>query len=160
MRRLIVMRHAKSAWDTEAPTDHARPLTSRGQRDAGRVAEQLVQLGWVPDQVVSSDAARTLETWERMVQSITGPIPFVATPALYHAGPEAFRAVVGALPDAVRTPLVLGHNPGWEQVVAWLTGTLVPLGTANAVLMSRDGDGGWSAALQPESFTVTAVLRP
>ena len=63
-RRLIVLRHAKSAWDTDAATDHERPLNKRGRRDALRVAEKIAKLGWQPEQVISSDAERTRETWK------------------------------------------------------------------------------------------------
>ena len=66
MKRLIVMRHAKSDWGTNAPTDHARPLNKRGQRDAPRVAQRLVELDWLPQYIVSSDSTRTRETYELM----------------------------------------------------------------------------------------------
>ncbi|MEZ4239561.1 MAG: histidine phosphatase family protein [Myxococcota bacterium] len=122
--------------------DRPRPAAQpRGRRDARRVAEQIVSLGWTPDRVVASDSARTLETWERMLEGLTLPIPMSSTPLLYHAGPDAFLEVVGRLPEEVRLPLVLGHNPGWEQVVAWLTGELVPMGTAHAVLLVRADPG-------------------
>jgi phosphohistidine phosphatase SixA len=65
-RRLMIMRHAKSSWKGQVPTDHDRPLNTRGRRDAVRVGKRLAKLGWVPDLVVSSDSRRTRETWERM----------------------------------------------------------------------------------------------
>ena len=65
-RRLMLMRHAKSAWTSHVPTDHERPLNERGRRDAARVGKRLAKLGWVPDLVVGSDSRRTEETWERM----------------------------------------------------------------------------------------------
>ena len=58
-RRLMVMRHAKSSWKSQVPTDHERPLNERGRRDAARVGKRLAELGWVPDFVVSSDSRRT-----------------------------------------------------------------------------------------------------
>ena len=65
-RRLMIMRHAKSSWRSQVPTDHERPLNTRGRRDAARVGKRLAKLGCVPDHVVGSDSRRTQETWERM----------------------------------------------------------------------------------------------
>ncbi len=65
-RRIIVMRHAKSSWKSDAPDDHSRPLNRRGRRDAPRVAQELARRGWVPERVFSSDARRTRQTWEIM----------------------------------------------------------------------------------------------
>ncbi len=65
--RLIIMRHAKSDWNSGAASDHARPLNKRGRRDAPRVANRLGELGWQPDYVISSDSRRTRETLELML---------------------------------------------------------------------------------------------
>ena len=61
-RQLIIMRHAKSAWDTDAATDFERPLAKRGQRDAPRMGAWLQEQGIVPDFVVSSPAKRARQT--------------------------------------------------------------------------------------------------
>ncbi|MEQ1501370.1 MAG: histidine phosphatase family protein [Myxococcota bacterium] len=158
-RRLVVLRHAKAVSEVGSGSDHGRVLTDRGRRDARKVAEQLATIGWVPERVIASNAARTLETWERMLERITGPIPLVASPRLYGGGPEELRELVSAVPSEVHTVLVIGHNPGWEQVVAWLTGDLVPMGTANAALLLRQAPS-WADALAPASFALRAVLRP
>src|SRR5262245_38687424 len=110
-RRLMLMRHAKSAWQSQVPSDHARPLNERGRRDAPRVGKRLVELGWVPDHVVGSDSRRTRETWERMQKHFPeARVSFTRT--LYAAGPTELRTEVARLPADVRTVLVLGHNPG------------------------------------------------
>ncbi|MBK6580418.1 MAG: histidine phosphatase family protein [Sandaracinaceae bacterium] len=62
MRRLLLTRHAKSDWSTEAPDDHARPLNKRGRRDAPRVGALVQSLGWRPELVLCSSAQRALET--------------------------------------------------------------------------------------------------
>lgn len=142
------MRHAKSAWDTDAGDDHERPLNARGRRDAPRVAERLRELGWSPERVISSDALRTRQTWELMEPVLAPPaVPVTFTRELYLAGVSAVRSVLAPLADTVRTAMVLGHNPGWEDVVAWLTGKLEPLGTADAALVRVDADS-WADAVQ------------
>ena len=69
-RRLIVMRHAKSSWKDPGQTDHERPLNGRGRRSAPLVAARLAELGWAPTRVHSSDAARTVETWRGMEETM------------------------------------------------------------------------------------------
>ncbi|MDA7965673.1 histidine phosphatase family protein [Ruegeria sp.] len=106
-RTLILTRHAKSSWDSPALGDHDRPLNKRGRRSAPAIGAWLHQNGWQPDEVLSSSAARTRETWDRMgLQADT--VSFHRS--LYHADPEdMLLALSGATGQAV---LMLGHNPG------------------------------------------------
>ncbi|MBW2528971.1 MAG: histidine phosphatase family protein [Deltaproteobacteria bacterium] len=158
-RRLILMRHAKSAWDTDAPSDHARPLNKRGRRDAPRIGERLVEIGWEPELVLSSDSTRTKETWERMSSSFERPeIHFL--PSLYGAGVATVRAELARVPAEVGTVLLLGHNPGWEEVLAHLTGSAQRMTTANAALLSV-GAASWSIAADAEAgWRLDQLLRP
>jgi phosphohistidine phosphatase len=157
-RRLMLMRHAKSTWKSHAPTDHERPLNNRGRRDAPRVGKRLAKLGWVPDHVVSSDSRRTQETWERMQKHFPeARVSF--TRALYAGGPTELRTEVAHVPAGVRTVLVLGHNPGWEEAVKVLSGREVRITTANVVLLEGEG-ATWGEALQRGRWSVAGVVRP
>ncbi len=158
-RRLIVLRHAKSAWETEAPSDHERPLNKRGRRDAPRVAEHLSELGWKPDRVLASDSARTRETWELM-KPVLGDCGVTFTRELYLAGVAAVRAQLGPIADTVRTVLVLGHNPGWEEVVQRLAGVMEPLGTCNAALLTVEANSWQEALLLDGCWKLREVVRP
>ena len=103
---LILTRHAKSAWNTDAPSDHARPLNKRGRRSAGALGQWLRDQDLCPDQVLSSSAQRTRETWELM--ELEAATTF--TERLYHATPEI---ILDVLREANRpTVLLLAHNPG------------------------------------------------
>jgi len=150
-RRLALMRHAKSAWDTDAPTDHARPLNPRGRRDAPRMGAWLVARGWVPDLVVLSDSARTRETWTRLAPALPNQPAVIESARLYHAGLDALRAHAETWPTAARTVLALGHNPGWEEAQSSLSGRWETMTTANVALLQGRGStwvealaGGWS----------------
>ena len=158
-RRLIVMRHAQAR---SGDVDHERRLTDHGQKDARRIADRLVEIGWIPARVLCSDAARTVETWSRMVDRIPGPIELLTTSRLYGAAFDAFSAVAGEQPDAVRSLLAIGHNPGWEEVVAVLSSEQVSLGTAHAALLIARRDAGprWHDALEPDSWRLADVLTP
>ena len=119
--RLILIRHAKSAWDDPLQDDHDRVLNKRGQRAAVTMARWLVERGHVPAEVVSSTARRTLETWERMAPAFPEHTVMRRDPGLYHASAERMLA---ALHDCAASPLMmLGHNPGIAEFAAQLVVT-------------------------------------
>lgn len=158
-RRLILMRHAKSAWDTDAPSDHERPLNKRGRRDAPRVGQRLADLGWSPELVLSSDSTRTKETWDRMCRAFERPrVCFL--PSLYGAGVHAVQDALANVPEEIATVMVLGHNPGWEEVLVFLTNQQVPMTTANAALLVIDADSWADAATQRGRWQLDQVIRP
>ncbi|MFE0021106.1 SixA phosphatase family protein [Amycolatopsis sp. NPDC059021] len=122
MRRLIVLRHAKSAWP-DGVADDERPLAARGLRDAPRAGRWLARHGFVPDRVVCSTARRTRETW-RIAGGALGVSPPVAyDERLYGAGLGDFLAVVGETGEEVGTLLVVGHEPGVSEVTVELAGS-------------------------------------
>lgn len=153
--RLIVMRHAKASHGDHG-SDHARPLTERGQRDADRMAKRLVALGWVPGRVLCSDSTRTLETWTAMRARMPANIELLVTPRLYGASFDQLREVLAEQPNQIETLMAIGHNPGWEHSISRLSGQLTPMGTASAALLSRSG-GSWSEEGQ---WRLTAILHP
>jgi len=159
-KRLLVTRHAKSSWKSGADGDHARPLNKRGRRDAPRVAAHLVGLGWVPERVLSSDSQRTRETLGLMLE-VLEPEPEVEfSRELYLAGPQEVAEALAEVSDSVETLMVLGHNNGWEDVVAWLSGEIVQLTTANAALLSCS-EATWTEALAAAGeWTLHEVVRP
>ncbi|MFT6646398.1 SixA phosphatase family protein [Pseudophaeobacter arcticus] len=103
---LILTRHAKSAWDTNAPSDHSRPLNKRGRASAKALGNWLREINELPMQVISSSSQRTRETYE-----LTGiEAPAVFTERLYHASSDIIFQVLKEAPHP-RT-MILGHNPG------------------------------------------------
>jgi len=158
-RRLIVMRHAKSSWNSPAHSDHERPLNGRGRRDAPKIGAALVERGWTPELVLSSDAQRTRETFAGMSEVFPSTVEARYLPSFYHAGLGAAQGELPAVPDQVACLLVLGHNPGWEDLVDWLAGEDIVMKTANAALLSLDLES-WSAALQPGKWKLEDVIRP
>ncbi len=161
-RRLIVMRHAKSSWADGSMSDHERPLNERGRREAPEVANKLVELEWFPEVILSSDAKRTLETWKHMKpvfkDADCSPIRHKLA-ELYHAGMDEVVDALTDVIDDIECVLLLGHNPGWEDVVAYLSGVSVTMTTANAVLLEGEGDS-WQEALERGSWQLVEVIRP
>ena len=160
MKRLIVMRHAKSDWDSDAPTDHARPLNKRGRRDSPRVASKLVELSWTPQLVLSSDAQRTRETFELMVPEFSPPPTVDFLSSLYHAGPEELAESLASIPDSTATVMTLGHNPGWEEVVYWLTKQTVRMTTANAALIECETESWSDVVRHAGNWSLLDMIRP
>lgn len=158
-RRLIVLRHAKSDQYSDAPTDHDRPLNPRGIRSAPMIAAKLAELGWVPQVVVSSDSKRTRQTWDHMKAALGGSPDVRFTSSLYLAGPPEVRQALRELPDGVETAMVIGHNPGWEEVVFELCGVRVRMTTCNAALLEVKADG-WDEAMVRQDWRFETVLRP
>lgn len=157
--RLIVMRHAKSSWSSDAPDDHSRPLNGRGRRDAPAIAQAVLDEGWAPDFVLSSTATRTRETWAGMAPVFKAEVPARFSQALYHAGARALWEELSRCPPGARCVLALGHNPGWESVVAALSGEHHSFTTANAALLEAPEGARWSS-LPPRGWRLHALLRP
>jgi phosphohistidine phosphatase len=109
-KRLILTRHAKSAWDDPLVPDHDRPLNERGLAAAADLGGWLASRGYVPEEVLCSDAVRTSKTWAGIAPALPASPALHMKPALYHAGPDVMLAVLRhAMADTV---LMIGHNPG------------------------------------------------
>ncbi|WNC03190.1 histidine phosphatase family protein [Streptomyces sp. CGMCC 4.7035] len=121
LRRLVVLRHAKSAWPAGV-ADHVRPLAPRGRRDAPAAGRALAEADCLPDLALCSTAVRARQTWELASAQWGTPPPVRFEPGLYAADvPDLLEAVHG-VPAQVRTLLVIGHNPGLEELVLELAG--------------------------------------
>lgn len=121
LRRLVVLRHAKSAWPTGVD-DHDRPLGPRGLRDAPAAGHALAEADCLPDLVLCSTAERARHTWELAAAEWDTPPPVRHDPRLYGADVPELLAVVHEVPPAVGTLLLVGHNPGLEELVLELAG--------------------------------------
>lgn len=110
MKRLILTRHAKSSWDDPASPDHDRPLNERGRAAAADLGQWLASRGYVPDQVLCSDAERTRKTWSGIAPALPATSVMELKPALYHAGPDVMLAVLRHA--SADTVMMIGHNPG------------------------------------------------
>ena len=118
-RRLILTRHAKSAWDEPATEDHARRLNPRGRRAALELGEWLHSRGYEPDEVLCSSARRTSETWQTLAAAPLEVTPRISyLDALYQASPEVMlKHLTKAAGDCV---MMIGHNPGIAELAARL----------------------------------------
>lgn len=118
-RRLVVVRHAKSAWPAGVP-DRQRPLGPRGLADAPRMGALLRDLVGAVDVAVISPAQRTRQTWEQLAEQL-GDVPDLRTDQrIYDEWGAQMMDVVRELPAHARTALLVGHEPGVSRLVLQL----------------------------------------
>ncbi|WP_342750192.1 histidine phosphatase family protein [Phreatobacter oligotrophus] len=121
MRRLILLRHAKSDWPP-GMVDHDRPLAARGRRAAPLIGRWLVDNGFVPDRALVSTAERTRETWALASAGLIAMPAATFEPRIYEAPAWQLLNVIRETPDDVATLLLVGHNTGIEDLAARLIG--------------------------------------
>lgn len=119
-KHLVLLRHAKSSWADPEMIDHDRPLNKRGRRDACLVGEHLRSLRMQPELVLCSSATRTCQTLELL--HIASSANVLVEDDLYCADPSALIARLRRVPASVRSVLLIGHNPGIEDLMRMLIG--------------------------------------
>lgn len=121
MKRLLILRHAKSSWADTSQDDWQRPLNERGRRDAPRVGEWMRERSVMPDVIITSDAVRARTTADAVAEAAGYSREILVAPSLYHAKPDDVLGVLNDVRDEMRTVLIVGHNPGLEDLVLLLT---------------------------------------
>ena len=122
MKTLLIVRHAKSSWDSADISDIDRPLNDRGKRDAPAMAQRLIKAGVRIDRFVSSPARRARNTAEHFAHTYGRKEKEIRQiPELYNATVPVFQEVVGALDDGDDTVAIFSHNPGITAFVNTLT---------------------------------------
>ena len=115
MKRIYLLRHAKSSWKDTSLPDHDRPLAGRGRRAAKAIAGHLREQGIEPELVLCSSARRARETLDRIESSLGGPTVRV-DPDLYAASAGALLEQLQGVPDSVESVMLIGHNPGLQEL--------------------------------------------
>jgi phosphohistidine phosphatase len=122
MRRLLLLRHAKSSWDTPGLADLERPLAPRGRQTAPLMAQLMAKRRWVPDLVLCSQAERVRETWQLMAPLLGAQIPSRTLRTIYPGAPSRLLMTLRRAPDEARMLLLIGHNPGLGSLATSLCG--------------------------------------
>lgn len=117
MKKVILLRHAKSSWDDPGVEDHDRPLNKRGRVSAPLISRWLSQRRHLPEMVLCSSSARTRETVSRMRDAMPDLPQPVVERELYHASPCVMRDRLAKLPRDCDTVMLVGHNPGLGSLV-------------------------------------------
>jgi phosphohistidine phosphatase len=119
MRRLLLLRHAKSSWAEAGMADIDRPLATRGIEAAPRVARHMADAGHVPDLAIVSVARRTRETWALIAPAFPAA-RVVVEPRIYEAPTGTLLSIVNGADDTAAALLLVGHNPGLQMLALTL----------------------------------------
>jgi phosphohistidine phosphatase len=164
MKRLHLLRHAKSSWDDPTLADRDRPLAPRGRKAARRLARWAETHELRPSLVVCSPALRATQTLDGILPSLGSP-DVVVDEALYHASAEQLLARVQALPADTDDAVLIGHNPGLLELCLLLARpgeererVAENLPTGALATLELDVDA-WSDA-RPGSADLTGLVVP
>ena len=161
VKNILLLRHAKSAWNTPHQNDHDRPLNDRGARAARSKAPR-------PGLILCSTTARTRQTLAPLVKALGSPTPPISLEKeLYLASESELLERLQALPEDIESVLLVGHNDGIGQVAATLAGHGLSIALerlrekypTGALATLRPPAGPWSA-LAPGTCELLAFVRP
>lgn len=118
MKRLLIIRHAKSSWDYPELSDFDRPLNKRGKRDLPDMANRLAKKQYKIDLFLSSPAKRALKTAIGHAQALglSAP-PIVEEHRLYHASSTSIRSLISEIDNSIDSLAIFGHNPGFTDLI-------------------------------------------
>lgn len=164
VRRLVLLRHAKSSWDHDLP-DVDRPLSARGRRDALEAGHWLATHVGRPDLVLCSTAVRTRQTWARLCEAepdVLSPVPVRYEPTVYEAWSDTLLDLTRSLPDEVATAVLVGHGPGLPDLAERLNRASGdgPVGDFPTSAIADFAVAGTWAELGPGTATLTAYAVP
>ena len=158
MKTLYVLRHAKSSWDDNNLKDFDRPLNHRGEKTAPFIGEVMSRNSFAPGTIVSSPAARAQSTAELVKKGggLAAQIRFDIR--IYEASPVTLRDVASEISDEFKSAMIVGHNPGMEGLILFLTGRIESMPTAALAVIDLD-IAGWED-IDARTGTLRTVIRP
>ena len=131
---LILLRHGKSDWDNDE-SDFNRPITDRGKRGAQRIGVWLAQQGLKPDMVISSPAQRAKLTAQKMMKAMGETDHYIVYDArIYAASLEELVEVLSCISEDTKRVILVGHNPGLEEILYFLCADKISLGKDGKLL--------------------------
>lgn len=165
MKRLYLLRHAKSGWDDPGQDDFDRPLSRRGRRSAPLIGRYMQHLGYAPSIALCSPARRARETWELVREALDGETTEDMRPDLYHPDPRALLETIHKVSDTHPSAIVISHNPGILTLALGLVGNGVlsanPFGKyPTAALTVFDFDVDRWADIHPGEGRLIGFTRP
>ena len=144
MKTLILLRHGKSSWDDPTLEDFDRPLNERGVDDSEAIGKYARKQKIKPDLVLSSPATRAKHTTELFIPAARLKNTPVYDERIYEASARRLLTIISGLDEAINTAVLVGHNPGFEDLCERLTGKTKKVPTASLACIDLKIDK-WSA---------------
>lgn len=158
MKTLYILRHAKSSWDNPNLADFDRPLNERGLRAAPFIGEIILKNKFLPDLLLSSPAIRARETADLVKNTAKLETEIKFDERIYEASPHTLVDIISELDSQTDSVMLVGHNPGLEGLLKFLTGEIQPMPTAGLAVVDLETDD-W-CAIEPESGSLRTLIRP
>ncbi len=140
MKTLYILRHAKSSWDDPDLADFDRPLNQRGTQAAPFMGEIMAKDDLIPELIISSPAVRARETARLAKEGGRLSVDIRHDERIYEASPQTLHQVASSADDSYSSLMLVGHNPGMEGFVRYLTGKLEAMPTASLAVIDLDID--------------------
>jgi phosphohistidine phosphatase len=165
LKRLYLLRHAKSSWDDDSLSDRDRPLAPRGRRAAKRLGRYLRDRSVAPEVVLCSPALRTRQTLELIEDGLGGEPELLIEDDLYGASAEAMLERLQRLRADAVSVLLIAHNPGVQELAVLLARggkarERVRVHFPTAALAVLDANSDEWAELGPGSATLVDYVAP
>ena len=158
MKTLLLLRHAKSSWKDTGLDDFDRPLNGRGQKAAPQMGKFLRKQKVQPELVLSSPAERARQTTALVMEAARLAAPLRYDERIYEASARQLLEVVSQIEEDAQVVLLVGHNPGLEQLLELLTGAREAMPTAALAQISLDVDK-WSK-VREQSGRLERLVKP
>lgn len=158
MKTLFILRHAKSSWAHSDLADFDRPLNGRGEKAAPLMGGFMREKEFAPQVIISSPAIRAKTTAELVIKASGLAAKINIDERIYEAHPHQLRQVVSELSDDIDQAMIVGHNPGLEGLVRYLTGRMEPMPTAALAVIDLDIKS-WNA-ITDNSGHLRHIFRP
>lgn len=140
MKRLFIIRHAKSSWDNPSLSDYERPLNKRGEKNAPFMGKLLKDKGIVPDMILASPAKRTIQTAEYIAKEVGFEKAITPNQYIYEAYVTVLQEIVSYIHDSNDTVFLVGHNPGVSALAYVLAGMKEDMPTCAIAQIEFDCD--------------------
>ena len=158
MKTIYLLRHAKSSWKDESLSDIERPLNGRGKKAAETMGAFLKREKIPVDLVLSSSAVRARQTIDRVLVSANIVTDVRFDERIYEAGVQRLVEVVRQIENGKKNVVLVGHNPGFEELLEWLTGTIERMQTGALAKIGLK-TSSWNSVSE-KSGTLEWIVRP
>ena len=158
MKTLYILRHAKSCWADASLSDFERPLNERGIKTAPFMGKLMAEKNFQPDLILSSPAARAKQTAMMVKKAGRMQAEILYDERIYEASPLRLMEIVTEIDNSVESVLLVGHNPGFEGLVKFLTSEFQSMPTAALAVVDLKIED-WES-VHPECCNLRALIRP
>lgn len=158
MKTLYLLRHAKSSWDNQNLSDFERPLNECGRQAAPFMGEVIRKNNFQIDLILSSPAERAKQTAHLVKEAGELKAEIRFNERIYEASPIRLLEIISELDNTAKSVMLVGHNPGFEGLVRFLSGTVQPMPTAALAVIDLDADD-WSE-IRPDCCNLRLLIRP